>query len=88
MVESLHQTDQGILKHMIDVLRDPDNGLNFLGLSSLEKRMKILKDNYWIPALSIPNYGFWVNNTNVQGHEYRSAMQASSSELSSEPLNF
>ncbi len=74
MVETLHQTDQGVFKHMITILRE--DLLKYDALTSLEKRMKTLRDDYYIPSLkTIPGYGFWMNNTNVQGHEFRAVMQ-------------
>lgn len=75
MVEPLHQTDQGIFRHMIEVLRD-DLLKGESKLLSLEKRMKVLKEEYYIQSLkNIPGYGFWISNSNVTGQEYRTVMQ-------------
>lgn len=72
MVETLHQTDQGIFPHMLTALK--------LTLSSeeirlLDDRMKLFKNFFWFGNLRLPQEGFWTNQTNIQGHEYRSVMQ-------------
>lgn len=74
MVEPLHQTDQGVFRHLIELL----NQTMFTSdmLESLDKRMQLLKDEYHNPSLpNIPGYGFWQNNTSVTAHEYRNVLQ-------------
>lgn len=74
MVESLHQCDQGIFKHMVGLIREK------FGVSvekRLESRMKVIKDKYWIGSLQLPSLGIWTSGTGIQAHEYRAVMQVS-----------
>lgn len=72
MVETLHQTDQGIFPHMITTVKST---LTSDQIKLLDDRMKYFKTEFWIGNLRLPQEGFWTKQKNIQGHEYRSVMQ-------------
>lgn len=72
MFESLHQCDQGIFSHMMDLLR---THIGKTKLSIVEQRMQVLSKSFWISHLTLPTGRFWVDRINIQGHEYRDVMQ-------------
>lgn len=73
MVETLHQTDQGIFKHMVlEVKKIVGCAKN---IQILDERLEFIKKNYSFGQLRFPSFGIWLNTASVQGHEYRSVMQ-------------
>lgn len=72
MVEPLHQCDQGIFKHMVQLIRTKYGG-SFE--KRLKRRMKIIKTNFSVGGLTLPKIGIWTSGTGIQAHEYRSLMQ-------------
>lgn len=76
MVETLHQTDQGVFKHMVIEVK------KMLGCSQgiqiLDDRLNIIKREYGVgSSLRLPSFGIWIKTASVQAHEYRSVMQVS-----------
>lgn len=80
MVESLHQTDQGVYGHMIKLLRTHLGGKK---LGFVAKRMEILQEKYYLASLRLPSKSFWEEGINIQGHEYRATMQVTSFQVTS-----
>lgn len=74
MVETLHQTDQGVFVHMMELLR---GHLGKTKLKIVEERMSKLQKHFWIGGLTLPSGSYWVDFMNVAGHEHRSVMQVS-----------
>lgn len=72
MVDTLHQTDQGVFVHLMDSLRKK---LGMKLLKKIEKRMLFLKDHYGIGSLQLPSPKIWTDGINIQGHEHRAVMQ-------------
>jgi len=72
MVESLHQSDQGVFVHMVKALK---KRLDNKKLQILARRMSIVSKDFHFPDVRLPGEAFWTTEINLQGHEYRAVMQ-------------
>jgi len=75
MVESLHQSDQGVFVHLTDILKGRKEFQKKLPILNL--RMDVISKQFWYGGLHLPGGSFWTTDVNIQGHEYRSVLQVS-----------
>lgn len=73
MVETLHQSDQGLFKHLILEVKKLCSADNII---SMDRRLYTLKSKFLFDTeVRLPSFGIWEDTSSVQGHEYRSLMQ-------------